>query len=712
MHRTTRRTTACTWALLAFVFATNLHAATETNNTLQANGNTSLTVVVTARKWAEPLQNLPGAVTVQSAATLQNSGAHDLRDAARTIPNLTLGEFSTRRLTFPYVRGIGSGQNDPAVTTCIDGVPQLSYVTANQELLDVERIEYLRGPQGALYGSDTLGGAINIVPRLPSREPAGSVTLTAGSYGTYEGRFTVEGPLGSNGVLESFSGGYATREGFTKNDYPGGSDVDSRESWFGREQLYLPDQGNWDFRLSITAEQDRDGDYALYDLASLRAHPFHIQHDYQGYNDRDLFQPVLTALHHGDQADLTSITAFQWWQTRSSTDLDASPYDLERKNEDENFHAWIQELRLASPADRPVHLCDGLDLRWLSGLFAFDSDYTQHAVTDYRAGGVPFYWPYAFQMNNDSVLNDTGISLFGQSTFIYDERWELGLGLRDDFEHRSADFSSRVPPGPLLASSAPERDFNRISPQATLSYHITPEILAYVEASRGYRAGGFNAVAPTNHASYDQETSWNYEAGLKAAWFHNCLLANATAFYTDWQQLQVNTHVPGGGLSDYYIANGGKATSKGAELELTAKLVTDLDLFAGVGLDQADYRAGSQSAGLNVGGNDLPFAPRFNWHAGTEYSRYLADQLQAFARLEATGTSRYAYDPSNVESQGSYTLCNFRLGVRTGAWRAEGWVKNVLDRNYIPLAIPYGPGTYAGECGAPRTVGVSLTRYF
>ncbi len=664
---------------------------------------TSLQIEVTARKWREQAQHLPGALTVQSGATLQQAGAQDLREAARTVPNLTLGEFTPRRLTFPYVRGIGAGQNDPAVTTCVDGVPQLSYVTANQELLDIERIEYLRGPQGALYGRNTLGGAINIIPRLPSATPSGSMTLGAGNYGAYEGRFTATGPLGHDGLLGSLSGGYTTREGYTRNDYSG-HDLDRREATSSRVQLYLPEQACWDFRLSLTTEQDRDGDYTLYNLDSLRAQPHHVQHDYEGYNDRDLAQPVFTAQRHGDRVDFTSITGYQWWQTDERTDLDTNPADIQRKYTREEFHAWTEELRLASPADQPLQLTDRLTLHWLTGLFAFDSQQTQRALTDYRPGGVPYFlWLAPFQQANDADWNNTGLSLFGQTTCTLDERWELGLGVRDDYEHRTADIHPAAP----FPATTPERDFNQVSPHASLGYYFTPEALAYVRVSQGFRAGGFNAIT---NATYDQETSWNYEAGLKTAWYHNRLIANLAAFHSDWRDIQVNTPLPDR-PNDYYIENGGKATSQGVELELTARPLQRLEIFGSVGLLAATYGQGSHSATNDVSGHDLPFAPHFQWLAGSEYRHPLTSHLQAFLRLEVRGTSRSYYDPSNVESQGSYALVNTRLGLQTEAWLVEAWVKNLCDRDYVPLAIPYGP-MYVGESGAPRTFGVSLTRYF
>ncbi len=210
-----------------------LHAVEDSAETSLAD------LEVTARKRPEALQVVPGAMTVRGADDLDAAGMTDLRAAVRGVPSLTLGMFSARRLTFPYVRGIGSGQNAPGVTTTIDGVPQLSYVTANQELLGVERIEFLRGPQAALYGANSLGGVIQMVPELPTQEPVGRLMLGGGGDSLYEARLSLGGGLGRSGLQGSAAGGYATRDGYTRNSVTG-NDIDSRESWFGRTQLYWP----------------------------------------------------------------------------------------------------------------------------------------------------------------------------------------------------------------------------------------------------------------------------------------------------------------------------------------------------------------------------------------------------------------------------------------------------------------------------------------
>lgn len=675
--------------------------------------NATPTIVVTARKWTEPVQSVPNAVTVIQTDEIQSAGIHDLRDASSAVPNLTMGNFSVRRLTFPYLRGVGSGRNSPAVTTVIDGVPQLSYATANQELLDIERIEFLRGPQGALYGRNTLGGAINIVPRLPSRAPSATSSLAAGSDNFFDARVSTEGGLGSGMTAGGVSAGYSTRDGYTKNDITGNR-LDDRESFFGRAQLLWPDQGPWTYRLSLNGEADRDGDYALYDLASLRSRPHHVAHDYEGRSDRDLTQPVFTATRNGDNVDLTSITAFQWWRSHDLTDLDMSPADLIRRDNEENQEAVIEEVRLSSPADAPIHLGAPATLRWMAGSLLYHSTYSQRAFNDYRPGSVAMLGlPFPYQQHDDADLEDTGISLFGNATITLHERLEIGMGLRNDYEHRSSDIRSYAAPA-FMPPSGPdgEADFNQVSPCGSLGYHLTPNTMAYVEASKGYKAGGFNTLAIPGHATYAEETSWTYETGLKTDWLEKRVTANLALFHTDWDDLQMD--VPAGAPGVFYLDNTSKATSDGGELELTIRPVSGLSLFGALGLLDTQFDDGSTSGGQDVGGNDLPFAPHMTWRAGTEYSHSLCAHATGFIRLEGVGTGRYYYDAINGASQSSFTLVNTRAGFTSGQWRVEGWVNNLFDKDYVPLAFSYqlAQSGYVGESGAPRTIGVSVGRIF
>jgi iron complex outermembrane receptor protein len=385
-----------------------------------------------------------------------------------------------------------------------------------------------------------------------------------------------------------------------------------------------------------------------------------------------------------------------------------------RRGNREAQQAWIQELRLASPADAPVHITERLDWRWLAGLFAFSSDYTQRAFNDYQLLGAMLAGAdQPYRQHDDANLNNLGASLFGQSTLTLDKRLELGIGLRADLEQRSARTLGYTWPmiqDPTFGTG--EETFRHLSPQFTLAYHLTDQVMAYAEAARGFKAGGFNAQAPAGQESYDEESSWTFETGMKTAWLDNRLVANVSVFRTLWQDIQLD--VPSDLPNLYYIDNSGRATSRGAELELKGRPLRDLTLFGGIGLLDTAFARGSASGGTDIGGNDLPFAPEATWHAGAEIKQALGGRTHGFLRTEAVGTGSYAYDPVAGKSQMSYTLVNLRTGVDAGDWRFELWIRNLFDRDYVPLAFPYplSLSGYVGEAGAPRTMGVSVTRRF
>jgi len=667
-----------------------------------APADDEITVTVTARQWEEPLQQVPGSVSVVSGQTLETAGVQDVQGAEHLVPNLTLPDFSVRWLSFPFIRGIGSGRTTPAVTTIIDGVPQLSYLTTNQMLAGAERIEFLRGPQGSLYGRNTLAGVINVVPELPSADPTASARVGMGSEDLHDMRLDVNGPLG-NKALGRLDLGVAARGGFTTNTVTGNR-LDDRQATFGRAQVLWPGAGPWSARVSLTAERDRDGDYALGDLASLRANPRRVSRDFEGFNHRDLVQPVLTLTRQGKASELTLITALQRAEVHDRTDVDFSPLDLLRRGTDETFRAWTQEVRLASPADAK--------LRWLLGALLFTSKDESDNITffsaDAAAGmGVPF----SFAQHSTADLRDSGVSPYGQVSLALNPRLDLTLGLRHDYERREADLLDYTDP----ALSAPnavsaERDFNQTSPRVSLSYRLGENALWYANTAQGYKTGGFNATAPPGGTVYNEEISHTYETGVKGNW--RGLTANLCLFHTKWDDIQLD--VPLGVPGVFFIANAGKATSQGAELELTARPLRGLQLFGGVGLLDTEFGDGSQSGGADVSGNHLPFAPQLTGRVSALLTGTLHGDWRGFARADILYTGEYDYDAINAEQQQAYTLVNLHLGADKGPWRVEGWVNNLLDQDYIPVAFPVSlaPSGYVGESGAPRTVGVSLGYQF
>jgi iron complex outermembrane receptor protein len=253
-----------------------------------------------------------------------------------------------------------------------------------------------------------------------------------------------------------------------------------------------------------------------------------------------------------------------------------------------------------------------------------------------------------------------------------------------------------------------EKDFSDVSPQFATAYRVTPAAMVYGTVSRGYKAGGFNPASPVGAEAYDQEHSWNYEAGVKTTALGDRLSATVATFYIDWTDVQVN--IPNPGVpGQFYIGNTAGASSKGVEFELHALPEPGLDLFGGTGFTHARFSDGSISEGVNVSGNKLANAPSYTADFGVQYSRPLSGALTLTARAEAICYGSFEYDNANTQQQDAYTLTNLRAGVRGKHAFGEFWIRNAFNTTYIPVAFPYpglAPSGFVGENGTPRTFGI------
>ena len=683
-------------------------------------------LTVTARKEPESAQQIPLSVTAVDRETLNDANVQTVKDASVYAPDVFVNEFSTRALSNPFFRGIGGSPGNPGVTTYMDGVPQLNAYSSNMELLDVDQVEFVRGPQGALFGRNTVGGLINITSRQPSLTDLKSwLDAEYGNYNLFDARLGVSGPIVKDQLGFSFAGGYSTRDGYTENDITG-HDLDSRDGFFGKAQLFWKPASDWEARLIVSAEQDRDGDYALGDLAYIRAHPHHVQRDFEGYTDRDIFAPTLLVNHYGQAVDFAMITGLVSWETDDLTALSyvPTPAPIGSRHDSQQDLQFTEELRFASAKDAPLVLSPELTLKWQAGVSMFTQNYEQDAVNNYNPGVLyqpgsffpgfpPGYSPANSQHAPQSSLDDIGASAYVQATLTACENLDFTLGLRGDYEEKSAEMNTFfATPDPLLGPPtrvSADRDFSHFSPQFALAYRPTPDATLYGTVSQGYRAGGFNPISPTAATTaYDEETSWNYEIGAKSAWFDNRLSVNLAAFYIRWSDLQLNQ--PTGLGYNYYIANAGGAESKGVELELKARPCEGLDLFASVGITDSEFRDGATATwnhtATAVGGKNLIYTPQYTANGGLQYSFAVSEALSLYARAEATAYGRYYYNAVNNASQAPYSLANFRAGVRGDKWFAEAWVNNAFDTNYVPIALEWSPGSMLGESGAPLTFGL------
>jgi iron complex outermembrane receptor protein len=666
-------------------------------------------VIVTAQKEPADLQRLPLSATGVLKDTIQGAGIRIASEAALLAPNVHFTEFSARKLSNVRMRGIGSSPGNPGVTTFIDGVPQLNDNTSRVDFLDVERIEFVRGPQSALFGRNTLGGLVNVVSERPSLQQwSGSFVAPFGNYGSTDLRGTVSGPLGDT-VAVGFSLGHSERDGFTTNAVTGNR-LDNRSGTMFKAQALFAPRADWEARVIVSGDRARDGDYALNDLGALRSNAFSAARDFEGRTDRDVVSTTVLLRREGQRLTVSSTTGVVNWKTEDLTDLDYTPLPLITRQNAEEATQFTQEVRLASAANAPVRLSDAAMLRWQTGVFFFTQNYDQQAVNSFSPSVLSPLLPFPVaQTSPEAALEDRGIGVYGQGTLTFAEKLDVTLGARVDHEQKDAELNTFFTPmiAPPTGVTA-DRSFSSVSPQAAVAYRVQPAQTVYATVGRGFKAGGFNPESPAGSEAYGEEHTWNAEGGIKTAWAGGRVTTNASVFVINWDDLQLNLPnllVPG----QFYIANVGSARSAGVELELNARAHASVDVFGTLGYTRARFGDGAMSSGVDVSDNDIPNTPEYTASLGAQVNHAVTTAVSVYGRGEVGFSGAFRYDDLNREGQDAYSLANFRAGVRGRYLFGEVWVRNAFDTRYIPVAFAYGalaPSGFIGEMGAPRTFGV------
>jgi len=662
-------------------------------------------ILVIASKEPEDKQKVPISLTAVTKETLDRMGAAIVSDAAILAPNTLYTEFTARSQSSPRFRGIGGSQSIPGITTYIDGVPQLRTNSANIELIDVGQIEFVRGPRSALFGRNTLGGLVNVTSVRPSTAKwGGAFSVPFGDFSAWAARGAASGPVNEQLSL-GFSFAQVERDGFTVNDVTG-RDVDRRSGTSLKGQALWKPARNWETQVIVSGERARDGDYALNDYDALRANPFHVSRDFEGHTDRDIFNTTIQARHEGARVTLSANTAFVKWKTQDVTDLDYSPFPIVTRDNTEEDFQFTQEVRFASARTAPVRLADRASLKWQAGAFFFTQNYDQNAVNNISPG---LFGPVAVALHSPAELDDAGVGLFGQGTLTFDERLDVTVGARFDYEDKNAVLSSFYEP-PLQPPTATlgDKSFSNLSPQVAVAFRPHPDVSVYGDVSRGFKAGGFNASSPAGREAFDEELAWHYEAGLKSVWLQGRVLTNAAVFYIDWDQLQTflpNPQIP----TQFFVGNAGEASSKGVELEVSARPARGVDVFSAIGFTNAQFGDGSTTSGIDISGNEIPLAPDYTVSLGVQYA-HPTRYGTVFGRADVVWYGSFQYDDLNTVAQGAYSLTNLRAGVTIKSFVVEAFMRNAFDERYIPVLFPYGdfaPSGYLGEIGAPRTFGMS-----
>lgn len=713
--------TACAAALIGSAPALAQDAAPA----VQDQVNTVDDIVVTARRRDERLQDVPVAVTALTAKALDDLQTSDIGDLQGSVPNLSLHEGDANNAVV-YVRGIGQVDSlafaDPGVGIYLDDVYLGRAQGAFLSVYDVDRIEVLRGPQGTLYGRNTIGGAVKFVSTPLSAVFGGRVEATVGDYGLVEARASVGGALDASGAwLGKAALSLARRDGYSDNAFNGQDDGD-RDQIAGRLSLEYRPNDDLSVRLNIDGSRDRPDTsrtparatsvFGLYPATT--DDPFQVDANFNDQADLDTFGVALTADYAiSDTLSVKSVTAYRSMAYASHLDLDATPQAFFGVYVDEDQHQFSQELQLTYAGDR---------LNAVAGLFYFDeTDLTYSGLLGPAIGLVT------------GSINDQrnrSYAAYGQIGYALTDRLNLTAGLRYTYEDK--DFArtqtlylaaptsvpGRNDPGLLLTDIDTSATWDSLSPKVGLDYKVSDDILAYVSVSRGFKSGGFDGRANNDAGAtpYDPETLWAYEAGLKTTLLDRRLVANLAVFWNDYTDLQLSSFAAdaGGGFIALFT-NAGAATIRGAELELTARPMAGLTVNAALGYLDAQYDEYIGPGGIDISQDrELVNAPEWSGRLGAVHVAELGENGSLTVGASAAWRSKVypTVSSSEVLAQDGYALIDafVRWTDRADALFVELGGKNLTDERYIEQGFDLSDslGYQLAYYGAPRTVRLTV----
>lgn len=708
------------WKLAAGLLVTTA-AFPVTTQAQAANDADMLTeIVVTARKRSESLQAVPESVSVMSSALIENAGITSVEDFSRFTPNVNINNGNSPTYSVLTARGITTPQGaEPPMALVIDGV-QLSDLTfLNVDLINLERIEVLRGPQGSLYGRNAIAGAINITTAKPTNDLTGMVKLGYADGNDRLARASIAGPITGDGLYFSLSGSYRKSDGTYANDPanrlttfpnpafngyfpPLGTRRDSNtvDDKSVRGALIHDDGGALKVELRASYTDSLFGATAnelVLGPADLNDGRPHLATNLDLNQYRKLYEGSLKIDYDFGGVTLSSVS----YRNRARQDLvgdgDFSTLPVLAQHTGMDIDAFSQELRLASDRN------DGFS--WLVGSYFQDRKSLRTILVPFETLPLP---PLQDSVDHN---RSRAYAFFGQTTTDLGTDFQLTLGLRYDHDRRSSDDTGSTAP----AGNAIGKSFSALQPKLSLKYDWDEDFQSYVTVARGFRSGGFNAAASPQR-EYAQETNWSYELGFKGTFLDRRLFLTGAVYTIDLKNEQIyfiTTNPPAQNLT-----NIARTTKTGFELEMTARPVPGLDITMGIGT--ADGIINSFAGQPAVTHNKTPQANGYTLNGSVQYRIPLNDSLslRPFASVERRGAIYWSAD--NSFRTGPKDILDLRLFLEGEEWSVGAYARNVTNTRYPTVVAPNG-ADYTGLGGpvlsmramnTPRTYGVEASHRF
>ena len=671
----------------------------------QADGNE---ILVTARRRNEKLQDVPESVTAFSAKDIANAGISNFRQVADLTPNLSQLDNYRPGLARFQVRGLITPQiGDPPLAFVFDGVTAPDQEFVNQDLVDIERIEVLRGAQGALYGRGAVGGAINIVTKQPTNDISGNVQASYARGNTWRVSGVVSGPIARDSVYFRVGGYYTTSDGLIKNTFLNTSADFIRDySVFGLLKADLGPDTTFDVRGQYGNSRSGVGYYQAVTSTQASIEDFSIptSQNVLGIDRRKIYQISAKLEHRFDFATLTAVAGYSKADDNTVSDGDyvALPTD------GTNFfpgvqqsllktRAWTFEGRLTSTGNGPFSWALGsfYQDRTRNSDFSFYNDANGNVAN--RSGAIDRN-ALSFAIIDENRSKAWALS--AQAGYKLTDALEVTVAGRFDHDRRSS-FDRRN-----VAATSAQASFDQFQPKVSLSYKITPDVIVYGGYSKGFRSGGFNEFSGgVTPRTFGKEISESYEFGFKTTLLDRKLTFNGAVFRIDQKNAQLTQFNPISFTLENVAID--SVRSQGIEAEIGLRPARGLSLRANLGYTDSTIRR--FAANPAVIGFAMPYIEKYNMSVSADYEIPVTESLNGFLHgdFRRGGPRSFTLDFPSLRST-AHNFVGLRAGLRTKGWQVTGFVQNLFNVRQPEdvFSLFNGAVDLARQPNRPRTYGV------